>query len=299
MPRSFLLYRRWIIGLLCLALAGLFGCSAVRLGYGQAPEMLYWWLDGYVDFDDSQTPRVRDALAQWFAWHRRTQLPDYAALLVRAQVEVLADTTPERACGWWNVLRTRMDTAFDQTLPLAADIVVTMSPQQLQHIERRYTKANDEFRDEYLGGDAQERLEKSVKRTVERAESIYGRLDEAQRDSVTKAMAESPFDPNLWLSERRRRQQDALEALRGLAGDAGARERAPAALRAWYARIERSPRAAYRRYADQLTQFNCGFTAALHNGTSAAQRQAAAAKLKGWEGDLRALAATANGGGGR
>jgi hypothetical protein len=169
----------------------------------------------------------------------------------------------------------------------------------LQHIERRYAKANDEFRDEYLSGDAEDRLAKSVKRTIERAESLYGRLDELQRVRVTNAVAGSPFDPELWLSERRRRQQDALDTLRGLAGDAAARERAPAALRAWYTRIERSPRATYRRYSEQLTQFNCGFTASLHNGTSAAQRQAAADKLKGWEADLRALGATANGGGGR
>ena len=32
----------------CLLLAG---CSAVRLAYNQAPDLMYWWLNGYVDFD--------------------------------------------------------------------------------------------------------------------------------------------------------------------------------------------------------------------------------------------------------
>lgn len=294
-----MLFRRWIIGLLCALLAALGGCSIVRLGYGQAPELLYWWLDGYVDFDDAQTPRVRDAIAQWFAWHRRTQLPDHADLLARAQVEVLADTTPERACAWWNELSTRMDTAFEYAVPLATDLVVTLSPQQLQHIEHRQTKANDEFRDEYMSGDAQARLAKSVGRAIERAENVYGRLDDAQRERVATAIAASPFDAALWLSERKRRQEDALAMLRGLSDDAAGRDRAAAALRAWHDRVQRSPRATYRRYAERLTQFNCAFTAGLHNSTSAAQRQAAAARLKGWEGDLRALAATANGGNGR
>ena len=53
-----MLYRRWIIGLLCLALAGLSGCSALRLGYNTAPELAYWWIDGYADFDDAQAPQV-------------------------------------------------------------------------------------------------------------------------------------------------------------------------------------------------------------------------------------------------
>ncbi|MGF2075406.1 hypothetical protein, partial [Enterococcus casseliflavus] len=91
-------------------------CSALRFGYNQAHELVYWWLDGYADFDDAQTPRVRDAVATWFQWHRRTQLADYAALLARAQQDVLADTTPERVCAWWDEVRRRSDIALDRAL---------------------------------------------------------------------------------------------------------------------------------------------------------------------------------------
>jgi hypothetical protein len=291
MPRSSLLYRRWIIGLLWLALAGLSGCSALRFGYNQAPELAYWWLDGYADFDDAQTPRVRDALAAWFEWHRRTQLNDYAALLARAQQDVLADTTPERACAWWAEIRQRSDVAFDRALVQAAGLVPTLTPQQLRHIERRQAKSNDEFRDEYLDGDTAQRQEKAAKRFVERAEMLYGRLDDAQREQVARSVASSPFDAARWYDERVRRQQDALEILREATRGTSAPESTVAALRAWSERVQRSPRPAYRRYSEQLTSYNCAFSAVLHNGTSAAQRQAAAAKLKGWEADLRALAA--------
>ena len=50
-----------IIGLLALLLA-LSGCSAVKLGYANAPSLAYWWLNDYVEFSDAQTPKVRDAL---------------------------------------------------------------------------------------------------------------------------------------------------------------------------------------------------------------------------------------------
>jgi hypothetical protein len=295
MRRTPLLFRRWIIGLLWVALAGLSGCSALRLGYHSAPELAYWWIDGYADFDDTQSSQVRDALASWFAWHRRTQLPDYAALLARAQVEVLADTTPERACAWWGDLRRRTETAFEHAMPLAAGIAATLTPAQIKHIERRQAKANEEFREEYLAADPKERQARTLKRAIERAETIYGRLDEAQRARIAAAMAESPFDAALWLEERRRRQRDALDVLRRIAGDPAAADQATAAFRAWAQRVERSPQPAYRQYAEQLTRFNCGVSASLHNSMSAAQRQAAAAKLQGWEADLRALAAGANG----
>ena len=54
-----------------------------------------------------------------------------------------------------------------------------------------------------------------------------------------------------------------------------------------------SPREAYRRYSERLTDYVCTAAAAIHNATTPAQRQAGAARLKGWEGDLRALAAQA------
>ena len=267
------------------------GCSALRIGYSQAADLAYWWLDGYADFNGQQTLRVREALTQWFAWHRKTQLPDYAQLLVRAQAEVRGDTTPARVCEWQGELIKRAHTAWDQAAPAAAEWALSVTPQQIQHLERRYAKANDEFRDDYLQEDPRERTEATIKRTVDRAESLYGRLDAAQRTRVAAAMARSPFDPELWLAERKLRQQDALQLLRRLGADGASREQAQGALRVYVDQLERSPREVYRRYSERLAEFNCAFAASLHNSISPVQRRAALSKLSGWEGDVRALAA--------
>jgi len=283
--------RRWIIAALCSLLALASGCSALRIGYGTAPDLAYWWLDRYIDFSGAQTPRVRAALAQWFVWHRRTQLPDYAALLARAQAEVLADTTPARVCEWQGELIRRANVAFDHAAPAAADILLSVTPGQIVHIERRYAKVNEEFRDDYLQPDPVKRAAATLKRTVERAEMLYGTLDEKQRARMAAALARSPFDAELWLAERRIRQQDALQLLNKVVREKPAREQVQAALRGYADRIEHSPQEAYRRYSERLSEFNCAFAATLHNGTSTAQRRHAAEKLAGWEGDLRALAA--------
>ena len=284
--------RRWIITALCGVLALTSGCSALRIGYGTAPDLVYWWLDRYVDFNGDQTPRVRQALAQWFAWHRRTQLPDYAALLVRAQAEVMADTSAARVCEWQADLIRRANTAFDRAVPAAADILLSITPEQIAHVEQRYAATNSEFRDDYLQPDPAKRAAANVKRTVERAETLYGTLDDKQRAQVATALARSPFDAELWLAERRMRQRDALQLLNKLTRDkATSREQAQIALRGYADRIEHSPQEAYRRYSERLTEFNCAFAATLHNGMSTAQRRHAAQTLAGWEGDLRALAA--------
>jgi hypothetical protein len=269
------------------------GCSALRIGYSQAPDLVYWWLDGYIDFNSAQTPRVRAALTQWFAWHRRTQLPDYAALLVRTQSEVLADTSAARVCEWQVDLVKRANTAFDHAVPAAADILLTITPQQITHLERRYAKNNEEFRDDYLQPDLRKRAELTLKRTVERAEMLYGRLDDAQRARMAQALTRSPFDPEAWFAERRQRQQEALQLLRTIVAGGATREQVQTGLRTYADHLQRSPQDAYRRYSERLMEFNCGFAATLHNGTSAAQRRAAAKTLAGWEGDLRALVAAA------
>jgi hypothetical protein len=291
--------RRFIIAataaLAGVALVGLTSCSALRIGYSQAPDLVYWWLDSYVDFDGDQTAKVREALAQWFAWHRRTQLPDYADLLVRAQKEVLADTTPARVCDWQRELVKRAHTAYDRAEPAAAEVVLTITSTEIAHLEKRYAKKNDEFRDEYLQADPAKRAKKNLERTLERAEMLYGRLDDAQRNRVGEQLARSPFDPEVWLAERQQRQQDALRLLRSMGADGTmSREQAAGALRGYIDRIERSPRDGYRRYAERLTEFNCAIAANLHNGTTPAQRRAAAKKLASWEGDLRAIVAQAN-----
>jgi hypothetical protein len=282
---------RVLTGVLIGMLALLGGCSALRIGYSQASDLMYWYLDGYVDFNAAQTPRVREALTQWLVWHRRTQLPDYAALLARAQTEVLADTTAARACEWQHEVIVRVDAAFDRAVPELADFLLTVTPQQVQHVERRQAKANDEFREEYLQPDPRKRAEMTLRRTIERAESLYGKLSDAQQARLAEALPRSPFDPEAWLAERRRRQQEALDLMRKAGSDGSGREPVHAALRAYAQRMQLSPREPYRRYAERLNAYNCAFAAALHNGTSATQRRAAADKLAGWEADARSLAA--------
>jgi hypothetical protein len=108
---------------------------------------------------------------------------------------------------------------------------------------------------------------------------------------MAASLARSPFDADLWLAERHTRQQDAVQVLGKLIRDKATREQAQAALRAYADRIEHSPHEPYRRYTDRLNEFNCAFAAALHNGTTVAQRRHAVKTLAGWESDLRAIAA--------
>jgi hypothetical protein len=280
---------RIIAAALLLALS-LGGCSAVRLVYNQADALVYWWLDGHLDFDGAQTLRVREGITQWFSWHRRSQLPEYAALLERAATEAAAPTTPEQACRWFEVVRERADIAMQQVLPVAAQVAGTLHAEQLQRLARKQAESIGEFRREYLQPDAAERRAASVERAIERAEQLYGRLDAAQRAQVAAAVTASPFDPQRWLAERQRRQRDLLQALTTVVATRGGSDAARVQLQGVWQRARHSPDEAYLRYAEGLDRYNCEFAAQLHNTSTREQREALQRRLRGWETDLRRLA---------
>ena len=282
-----------IIGGCLLALLLLGGCSAVRVGYNQAPTLAWWWLDGYMDFDATQAPKVKDTLAQWFAWHRSTQLPDYADLLAAAQQQVMQPATPAQVCRWNDDLRVRLNAAFAQGVPLAADLLPLLKPAQLAQLERRYRKSNLEFEEDFLQ-QPDERQKAAIKRTVDRAEMLYGRLDDNQRRLIAAGVAGSPFDPAAWYAERQALQSQTLQTLARLTAGGPARadrESNLAGLKALADRVLRAPPGPYRDYQQRLTDYNCEFIARLHNSTTPKQRLAARDRLHGWEEDLRVLAA--------
>jgi len=281
---------------LLAAILTLSGCSTLRLAYNTAPELVYLWLDNFVDFNEEQSQKVREGLAGWFGWHRATQLNDYAALLARLQTQMPEPMTPALTCRWMDEIGELLKTGFEQAVPTTAEVVLSLTPEQLQHVERRYAKRNAEFRAEFLQASPKERLEASVKRTIERVETLYGRLDAAQRERIANGVASSPFDPELWLAERKARQRDSMQSFANLLAERKAPKEnqlaaAQGALRALARRVEDSPRPLYRAYQEKLAQYNCAFAADLHNLTTATQRQAAVLKLKAWESDLRMLAA--------
>jgi hypothetical protein len=111
------LRRRLQACIIVAAAALLVGCSAVRTVYNQGQTFAYWWLDGYLDFDTEQGNRAREALSDWFRWHRATQLPDYAAQLARAQQQIQHDITPAEVCRWNDELKRRLEVAYAQGVP--------------------------------------------------------------------------------------------------------------------------------------------------------------------------------------
>ncbi|MBC5784669.1 hypothetical protein H8N03_17100 [Ramlibacter sp. USB13] len=279
-----------IILALGLALA-LSGCSAIKLGYANLPELLYWWLDGYADFSDAQAPRMRDELARLHRWHRQQELPPVVDVLARMEALAPGDITPQQACGVVADAQARLRAAAHGAGPAAGAIAASFSDAQLRHIERRFRRSNDKFRKESVDVPPAEAHEKRYEQMLDRLETVYGRLGDAQRQVLRDGVAQSAYDAARILADRQRRQQDLLQTLRHVSRARMAPEEARGQLLAWLDRAMHSPDAAYRTWQEGLVQEGCRMFAAVHRSTTAAQREHAVRRLQAYQRDLRELSA--------
>jgi hypothetical protein len=281
--------RRIIAGLgLAIVLSG---CSTIKLGYNNLDEITYWWLDGYVDFSDEQAPRVRDDIRRLLHWHRTQELPRFASILRAMEQAAGNDITPAQACVYVDQVRARLDALAEQAEPAVVTLATGLSPEQLAHLARKYEKNNARYRNDWIDISADERDEKRVDQVAERGEMVYGKLTDAQLALLKRELKSSAFEPARILAERMRRQRDAMETLRKVAGQPISFDEAKRLMRGYLDRIRQPQAPAERAYQQKTIEESCRVFAALHNSTSANQRQAAGRRLRAWQRDLTDLAA--------
>ena len=285
--------RRIIATTLALACALLLSaCSAVRLGYSQAPELIHWWADGYLDFDAEQSAAVRDASRRWMAWHRSQQLPEVSAQLrAVGQAWRGESLNAQQVCQWSGQVRRWVDSGLAQAMPDLAQLATRLTPAQLQHLAERQDRRRREQADEVLALSPAQQQERAVERLNERYERLMGPLNATQRQWLAETVA-STDDPGRWAAEQRRRQQDLLGTLQRIVQERDTPAAAQARLQALAVRWRAGPPQT-QAWLQANEQAHCALVARLHGSATARQREAGAEQLAAWEGDARALVVTA------
>jgi hypothetical protein len=278
-----------IIGLLGLA-AALGACSTVKLGYNNLDDIAYWWLDSYVDFDDDQATRAREDLQRLHRWHRAEELPRIGALLQRMEQLALGNVSPEQSCAFVPLLRERLVAVAERAEPAVVTFAMGMSPEQLQHLKKRYEKNDAEFRKDWLRPPPAEMKEKRSKQFRERSEMIYGPLEDAQVAVLERLLDKSAFDPRRLLALREHRQRDILATLGKVAGKPIEIAEARALMRGLFQRALSPVDPAHKAYTDTLVEESCRNFSVMHNATTPAQRETAKRRLQAWQRDVRDLA---------
>ena len=270
-------------------------CSAVKLAYNQAPELAYWYLDGYVDFSTEQSVQVKDELNKLQIWHRQTQLPIYIDTVQKLQLKIPLDVNAQDVCSILSDVRRKFVVLSDQTQLTVVRMMDTLTASQLDVMARKFEKGNADFRKDYLQTAKPANQSKRYKQAVSRAEKLYGRLDDKQLAMVALQVEKSRFDANMAYAERQRRQQDTLQTFRAMLKNPTTTEQKKLVVRNLFERSFISPNPNYAEYIDALTNEGCKNFADLHNTTTLNQRRKAVENLMGYEQDMKTLSAQGNG----
>ena len=269
------------------------GCSAVRLGYNNLPDIASWWLDSYIDFSDTQGPQAKAALQKLQTWHRKEELPAIAELLVQAQTLAPQNITPEQACKIWEGAQVRVESFIQESSRLAAPVVSQLSAKQFKHLEKEWASRNEDWKKQWVQGTPDSRIKKRVDLAAERFNSFYGDLNLEQRQVLKQQFLQSTWSPEASYQRRLKRQQEQLIALQAMSSEitkpAMPLPQVEKALQSLILQSVRPKDAGELSKQLQLEQQACQNLAQLHNTMSPAQRLKAQRKLKDYETDVREL----------
>lgn len=272
---------------------GLSGCSAIKLGYNQLPEISSWWLDNYINFTDNQSAQTKQALKKLQAWHRKDELPQIADLLVQAQNMAPNSISPQQACEVWGKMEKRIEAVALESSRLSTPIVLQLTPRQLRHLEKQWTVKNEEWKKDWIQPSAEDRLKKRLDASVSRFSDFYGDLSAEQVKLLRQQIEQSTWSPEVALQNRIKRQQSQLQALQNLIQESQkpgfSLSQAETTVLQLSLQSVRPQDPALLNLQLQLEQQACMNFSQFHNTTSPTQRQKAQRRLRAYEVDLRDL----------
>ena len=272
------------------------GCSLVSVGYNNASMLAVWGSDRWFSLTSAQEADLRKRLEPLLAWHRATQLPEYASFLSRVQVRLQGRIEDADVEWLYAESRKRFRLVVDAAAPDAAALVLTLRPDQIDRLESRFARTDREFAASDVDVPPSEARERFVADTIKGAERWLGSLDAAQRKRLRALAMEMPFEPRLMLEDYMRRHRDLIELLRsGIARGAESRPAMESGLRRILGRWQEGQSAAYGDYIKRQTAAFQHFFAEAMNLATAGQRRHAIERLQHYIEELLALAGQPSG----
>ena len=268
------------------------GCSTIRFTYNHGDTLLYWWLNAYIDIDSDQSDWVKKDIDNLFQWHRTTQLRDYAGLLSKMQRQ-LADgsVTQDELLSDSRDIKARTELLAFKALPQLADLALSIKPDQVNQLEKKFAKNNADFRKKFMSGSVQDQQEARFKKAMEQLNLWFGSFSRDQEAQLRKASDARPLDNEIWLQERMLRQKKIVALLRRIQQEKLNKEQAMSAihnlLREMFDRMEAPERKAFfDAYVDNTSKF---IITAVRLATPE-QKTHAQQRMQGWINDFNTLA---------
>jgi hypothetical protein len=197
------------------AAAVLAGCgSAMRVAYNNGDVALRFIAHEYFDLHGEQSDQLKVQLVRFHEWHRREELPRYAALFGSAAERLNRGLAREDVVWAITAVRARYRTTVEQGADEFAPVAATFRPDNLEALERKLAATNEKFAREFLTGDAAKQTRARAKRLTGWFEDWLGSVTPEQEALVLRFAGAQPQMNQIRLDDRRRRQQEFVALLR-------------------------------------------------------------------------------------
>lgn len=280
---------RWLLLAVALCLSA---CSTgVRLGYNYAETLVAYSLDGYVGLTDEQQQLVKERATALVAWHRSTQLRDYAELIETTRRKLDGPVSASDVLAFNQAINSRLAALGERAAPDLAHLALTLSPDQIARLQRKLASDNSKARRELVQFAGKESLDERVRKYADRADFWLGSLNREQLELVRASLARRPDNAGWWIEERERRQRELLAVLQKIQTERPSEATATQWLKMYFAQLQSPPDPERRRGMEQFRSGNAELIAQLVNSATPEQKAALSAKLGSFAVDFVALAA--------
>ena len=187
-------------------------CSFKTL-YNQLDYLIPSYVEGLVSLDDILEEKVEQRTDVILSWHRNTQLTQYADLLRTFQQDLESPLNEKRVLQHmatmqllWQSLEVKLNKEMAELLPL-------LNSEQRAQLFDSIDHKNEDFYDEYVDLDDDERIEQYIETMIDSYENWLGYLTAGQEQAVVKAAAELNSSAALRLQQRRLWQRSIQQIL--------------------------------------------------------------------------------------
>lgn len=264
-------------------------CSSIQLAYNNAPLLLQYQMDSYLDLNDEQEELLAQELKDFQVWHRTDELPVYAKTLrqwaskLNEPRRFTADELLEKQKQFEQALLVVAERSAYRLAPL----VLTLTERQREQLQATFDESNAEYAADNLqdpDNASRERLE----RFSERYEDWLGSLTDEQEQILAKWLASQPSRAQLWGQERIERQQALLEFLAD-ARDLPSAEVAAVQLHDYFQSLSRYRVSELQAQRETRLRLLAELTASILNSMTDKQRLHLKERLLSYAADFEAL----------
>jgi hypothetical protein len=282
---------RWI-GIAAVALL-LASCAFTRFAYNQADTLASWTVDEYFGLDGNQKDEFNKRFERLYTWHRYEQLPEYAQFMRSAQGRMQAGLTREDVLWFVEGVRARTRALARKAAPDAAALLATVTPAQIDHLQKKWEKENRKYaRERKLNGTLEERQEAEAKRIIKQIEEWLAPLNNEQEQRITALVKQQPQLEQERYAERLRRQKELLEVLSHRTEDP---QRFTARVSEWLVEWDRGRSPEYQKQLDATWQKRAELFVVADRMLTTDQRKVALRRIETYADDFTQLARRSEG----